>query len=133
MPYMSDNDTPEDPGSGAGADSGDDGPDRQEVEALIDPEEGTAAGGTARADATFGADAVDEALGDDAPERVERRDARSGPAPGTDADDERREVIRRRAARVARAYGQPPREQDHALSEDESWPQGPPSDYDEDA
>lgn len=57
---------------------------------VIDPEEGSAAGGTAHADAIFGADTVDEELGDDAPSRPERleEEGSSTRAPGLSEDED---------------------------------------------
>lgn len=56
---------------------------------VIDPDDATAAGGTARADALFGAEEVDEALGDDAPARPERGDepGSTSRAPGLSEDE----------------------------------------------
>lgn len=84
-----------------------------DVADLIDPDDATAAGGTARADALLGADTVDEELGDDAPARPERGAGRDPltpdhRAPGlgedeVDADDEDldNETARARARRDA--------------------------------
>lgn len=97
---------------------------------LIDPTEGTAAGGTALADAVHGADAVDEALGDDATPRPERGDQ---PPPADEdlaeeATDRRRAEAERFARAADSAFGpreQPSLEEQRAAQEGQAPPPPP--------